>query len=97
MADIGANAFAQAGDFAVGEGLFDSICQDFHGLGHRAGDLVAIGHDAIDQTKAALTEEARLIEAGEDWESVAERGGTSAEREAAGRAGSLGGGRPPTR
>ena len=62
-----------AGDFAVGEALFNSICQDFHGLGHRAGDLVAIGHDAIDQTKAALAEEARLIEAGEDWESVTER------------------------
>ncbi len=62
-----------SGDFAVGQALFDSLCQDFHGLGHRSSDLLAIGHDAIGQTQAALAEEARRIEPDGEWEAVAER------------------------
>jgi uncharacterized protein (DUF885 family) len=62
-----------AGDFAVGQSLFDKICQDYHGLGHGAGDLMSIGHDAIEQAQAALAEEAHRIEPGEEWEAVADR------------------------
>lgn len=62
-----------AGDYALGQELFDMVCLDFHGLDFTAESLIEVGNEAVEETIGALAEEARRIDSKASWEEIVER------------------------